>query len=136
MAGPFLAGQRLTAGQLNDATQKTLTSVEVGVAGALATGIGATEVNIPKLALGPVALVAGGLYHFDARVTLQQTVATDGFMMRLRRDTALTGTVVAEWLIYAVAATSGNVFFAWDDFISTIAEPTVNYFVSFKRDAR
>ena len=29
LPGPFLAGQRLTAGQLNDATQKTITSIDI-----------------------------------------------------------------------------------------------------------
>lgn len=133
MANPFLAGQRLTAGQLNDATEKTLKSIEMGQAGTLAVTAGTTELNVPKLALGPAALVNGGLYHWDVRMTLQMSVGTDEFDMIIRRNTALTGPVVSDWVIYRSNNTAGFLFVTWDDFPSAALDPAVNYFTSFQR---
>lgn len=130
---PFLAGQRLAAGQLNDAVEKTLDSVEVGVAGAIATTAGTTELNITQMAIGPVALVAGGLYRWDIRLTLQATVATDTYRFRIRRDTALTGTVVTDWSIPAANTTGVTAFVSWDNYISSVVDPAVSYFASLTR---
>lgn len=130
---PFLAGQRLTAGQLNDAVEKTLDSAEVGVAGSIAVTSGTTELNIPQMAIGPVALVAGGLYRWDIRLTLQASVTTDTFRFRIRRDTALTGTVVTDWSLPAANTLGVTAFSSWDNFISSVADPTVSYFVSLTR---
>lgn len=135
LPGPFLAGQRLTAGQLNDATQKTLDSVQVGTAGVVVGGIGATETNVAQMRLGPVDLVAGGLYYFDVSLIFQQTVTTDEFTMRIRRDTALTGTLVSEWGLYVALTTAGTRRSLWKDFTSSVADPAVQFFCSFIRTA-
>lgn len=135
LPGPFLAGQRLTAGQLNDATQKTLDSVEVGTSGIINSGITTTETNIPKLAMGPIALVAGGLYQVKLRLILQQSVASDEFLCIVRRDTALTGTVVTEFFIGAPVTTAGFMMVEWDDFTSASDESGVPFYVSLKRSA-
>jgi hypothetical protein len=133
LPGPFLAGQRVTAGQLNDATQKTLKSIEVGISGVIATTSGTTELNVSQLALGPVDLVFGGLYQWFPRVTVQFSVGTDEYKMIIRRDTALTGPIVTDWVIYGPRHTGGYLFSSWDDFESSAVDPGVNYFVSFQR---
>jgi len=132
LPGPFLAGQRLTAGQLNDATQKMMKSIEVSTAGTINTGIGATEVNITKLALGPIPQVNGGLYRFDMRLVVQNTVGTDDFVISLRRDTALTGTLIRAWTIFAPQNVAVHLWEVWADVPATVTE-SVNYFVSAKR---
>lgn len=132
MANPFLAGQRLAAGQLNDATEKTLVSLEVGVAGALHAGITA-ETTITKMTPGPVSLVAGGLYSVGIKLLYAQTVGTNEFNLIIRRDTALTGPVVTDWVIPPPNATGTVLFSGWDDIISSIADPNVQYYVSLAR---
>lgn len=136
LPGPFLAGQRLTAGQLNDATQKTLDSVSVSVAGGIGTTSGTTELNIPRLALGPVPLVAGGLYRFQIRAILSVTNNLDAFSMIIRRDTALTGTVISEVLLGAKDPTAGYGFTVapWVDMPAVLTEPSVSFFFSLKRN--
>jgi hypothetical protein len=129
---PFLAGQRLTAGQLNDATQKTLKSIEVSTAGIINTTSGTTQLDIPKMALGPIPQVNGGLYQFNLHAIVQASVATDEFKMLVRRDTALTGTIIQEWTIFAAGITTARGVYPWDDFVASATED-VNYFVSLQR---
>ena len=133
MTAPFLAGQRVTAGQLNDAVQKTLQSIEVGIAGGIATTAGATELDIPELAVGPVDLVGGALYAWEIRLATTRTSATDLFNVIIRRDTPLTGTVISDWIIPAAPATTSYVFTAWDDMISAIDDPGVQFYTSIQR---
>jgi hypothetical protein len=135
LPGPFLAGQRLTAGQLNDATQKTLDSVSVTAAGSIGTTAGTTELNISRFALGPVPLVAGGLYQFEVRALFTNTVATDQFTMLIRRDTALTGALVGELLISPQPSVAGTAYemSTWSDLPSLLDENGVSFFFSLKR---
>lgn len=134
LPGPFLAGQRLTAGQLNDATQKTLQTVQVAQSGIIGTTSGTTELNLPKMAMGPFDLVAGGLYRVDVRLTLQYTTANNQeYNLLIRRDTPLTGTVVVDWVIYPAVNLSGFTFTAWAEFVSTIDDPGVQLYASVQR---
>lgn len=137
LPGPFLAGQRLTAGQLNDATQKTLDSVTVTFEGIMVTTVGAAEIDIPRLALGPVPLVAGGLYRFGIRLILTNTVETDEFTCLIRRDTALTGTIVGEVACSPKESALGKAFdtVVWSDLPAIVSESGVNFFFSLKRFA-
>jgi hypothetical protein len=133
MTGPFLAGQRLTAGQLNDATQKTLDEVEISTAGALQTTSGTTELNITKLVLGPVDLVAGGLYSLEPQLILNNSVATDEFLFKVRKNTPLTGTLIAEMSIWRPNTTLGYSFVTYDDFASAADDPAVTLYCSLVR---
>jgi len=132
---PFLAGQRLTAGQLNDAVEKTLDDASIAVAGGLGTTSGATELNIAKLALGPVSVNTANLYSLQARIICSQSAATDEFLMRIRRDTALTGALVAEFNMYAPGTTNGFLFTSWSDFVPAVNNTAVSYYFSFLRFA-
>lgn len=131
-AGPFLPGQKLKAGQLNDATQKTVDSLAVGISGAIVSGI-TTETNIPQLALGPVDLAAGGLYSFNPSLILQNSVSTDEFAFRVRRDTPVTGTLVAELEIFRPLHTLGYEFesYALASFLAT--ESNISFYCSLAR---
>lgn len=134
MADPFLAGQRVTAGQLNEATRKVVKSIELGVAGIVATTSGTTELNIPKLAVGPVDLVAGALYQWNVRQTLQYVTAnTQEYNMIIRKNTALTGTIISDWVIYNQVNTAGFLFTSWDQFTQSTNESAVTFYVSFQR---
>lgn len=130
--GPFLSGQILTAGALNDATQKTIKSIEVGVAGTLYTTSGTTELNLPRFAMSSLQLVNGGLYELMTHLELQNSVATDRYNLILRHTTALTGTLVSDWVIPAAVGTTQYVYVNWDDIISA-ADQTLNYFLSVQR---
>ena len=130
---PFLAGQRLTAGQLNDAVEKTLDSVDVAIAGVLATTSGTTELNVSQFALGPVAVDTANLYKLAVRIIGSQTVATDEFFCRIRRDTPVTGTLIAEWVMYAPGTTAGFLFTSFADFVPSADNPAINYYLSVAR---
>lgn len=130
--GPFLAGQRLTAGQLNDATQKTILSVEVGNSGTLYTTSSTTELNMPKFAMSGLQLVNGGLYELAVHLFLQNSVGTDTYNLIVRHTTALSGALVTDWVIPAPAKTTQYDFSTWDDIVSA-ADVTRNYFFSVQR---
>lgn len=130
--GPFLAGQILTAGQLNDATQKTIKSVEVGNSGTLYTTSSTTELNMPKFAMSGLQLVNGGLYEIAARLEVQKSAATDTYNVIVRHTTALSGTLVTDWVIWSAVNTSQYTWLANDDIVSA-ADQTLNYFVSIQR---
>lgn len=132
---PFLAGQRITAGQLNDAVEKTLESVEVGIAGIVATTSGTTELDVSQLAMGPVSVTTANLYRNSIRLIGSQSVATDEFFCRIRRDTPVTGALVTEWVMYAPGTTNGFLFSSWSDFIPAVSNTAVNYYLSVARFA-
>src|SRR5690606_16888961 len=114
--GPFLAGQRVRANQINEAVRRCLQSVEAVISGTIASGIGGTETNITDLAVGPVDLVSGALYRFDLRATLQNSVGTDEFALRIRRDTPVTGPLISEAIAYGPRHTGGYSFVTWREF--------------------
>lgn len=129
LPGPFLAGQRLTAGQLNDATQKTLASVDVNIEGVILDNVTTTETTITQLTLGPFDQVTGGLYTVETRVIIQQTDATDEFLLNMRKNTPLTGDIVASWNMWRLVANDkADLFHAYADFPGTADESVTYYF--------
>lgn len=139
LPGPFLAGQRLTAGQLNDATQKTMASVDVNnspPSTPLVTGVTTTETTITQFTLGPFEQVNGGLYVVDTRVIFEQTVATDEFLLIMRKNTPLTGTIIANWNMWTVPAGGlAQLFTGWADFAAAANESVTYYFSVIRRPA-
>lgn len=136
LPGPFSPGQRLTAGQLNDATQKTIASVDVNVPspGNISGNVTNVEIDIPRLALGPFDQVAGALYNVHMRTILQQTDDTSEFFIIMRKNTPLTGDIIASWDVWKPpAANSGFLFTGWADFPATIDESGVSYYFSMVR---
>lgn len=132
LPGPFLAGQKLTAGQLNDATQKTIQSIDVNIAGTpLVSPVTTTETTITQFTLGPFDQVAGALYRVNVRAIVQQTIATDEFFMIMRKNTPLTGPIVAGWDMFKlILLNSGFWFNGSADIPATVDESGVTYYFS------
>lgn len=131
LPGPFLAGQILTAGELNDATQKTITSVDVNTSSPLVTGVTNVETTITQFTLGPIDQVAGALYRINMRTYIQQSSHFDEFLMFMRKDTPLTGTIVASWDMFKLPVdNAGFWFLGWADIPATIDESGVTYYFS------
>jgi hypothetical protein len=74
-----------------------LVGKRVTAAGVIHAAVGGTEVNITKLA-ATAAIITGSYYRLRARVYVSAPSATssDDYFVRIRRTTALTGTVVAD----------------------------------------
>lgn len=74
-----------------------------GLAGTLSATVyttsGTTELNIPKLALLTVPVVAGRAYLFNAYLYVNPSVANSDYWFRVRTSTALTGTEIVRWNI-------------------------------------
>lgn len=135
LPGPFLAGQRLTAGQLNDATQKTIASKDVNIIGTLVSGVTTTETTITQFTLGPFDQVAGALYRVSVRAIIQVDPTTNDaeFRMIMRKNTALTGTIIADWNMWRPPFSgAGFLSLPWADFPS-VADETVTYYFSVVR---
>lgn len=137
LPGPFLSGQYVTAGQLNDATQKTIASVDVNILGQIAGPITTTETTITQFTLGPFDQVAGALYQVQMRAIVQQTdVVLTEFFMIMRKDTPLTGTIVANWNMWRPPApNAGFLFLGWADFPAVADEAGVTYYFSAVRSS-
>lgn len=133
LPGPFLAGQKLTGGQLNDATQKTITSVDVNVTGAIVSGVNTTETTITQFTLGPFDQVNGALYQVNVRPIIEVTNADSEFRMIMRKNTALTGTVIADWNMWRLPyAGFAQLRTLWADF-PAVADESVTYYFSVVR---
>lgn len=136
LPGPFLSGQKLTAGQLNDATQKTITSVEVNVSGNISGTVNTVETTIDRLTLGPMDQVAGALYKVHTRLIMQVSNADSEFFIIMRKNTPLTGDIVASWDVWRPPfADFAFLFTGWADFPAVVDESGVIYYFSMVRSA-
>jgi hypothetical protein len=72
--------------------------------GFINTGIAGTEVNVAKVAIENYRATAGHFYMLSANIfwNFATVVAGDSYVVRVRRDTALSGTIIAEWVIRPV----------------------------------
>jgi len=70
---------------------------QVGIQG---TTVGTTELNFPKLAIENYRVKQNGWYIFWVRLSAQFGAAGDSFVIRVRKDTALSGTILSsfEWI--------------------------------------
>lgn len=76
--------------------QITLAGRILGQAGQVHANVGATEVNITKLAIENYKFTANHFYMFNWRIFLQEPTADNDFLIRIRKDTALTGGIMVE----------------------------------------
>lgn len=121
-------------------TVNTLNTRNIGgriaaTAGVINAGIAATEVNIAKLAITPVVVVSGRGYVHCVTIDGQFTVANDSFVIRIRKDTALSGTVVASSSV--IVQVSGfthqkTMILPW---IAPSSDASADFFVSLQRVA-
>jgi hypothetical protein len=75
------------------ATFKLLDAVQTDVA-VNTTTVGAAELSLPRLVSASVALDSGKLYRTDFQLVTTRTVIADEYEIRVRKDTALTGTLL------------------------------------------
>lgn len=95
----------------------------------------AVESDITYLASQrPVVVHAGHMYEFFARTTSQQSVATDIFQWRVRRDTAVTGTELG-FQRFSNGVTTGSWATSWSSIFEATADDSFNIFWSFIRVA-
>lgn len=66
-------------------------------AGTLHTGIVGTETNITKLALENSLVQGNRFYTLNVNLYTNISAADNSFLIRVRKDTALSGTVLAAW---------------------------------------
>lgn len=136
LPGPFRPGQWLTAGQLNDATQKTIVSVDVNYNGNISGTINTVETTIDRLTLGPMDQVAGALYKVHTRLIMQVDNDDSEFFIIMRKNTPLTGDIVASWNVWRPPwANFAFLFTGWADFPAVVDEAGVIYYFSMVRSA-
>lgn len=66
-------------------------------AGFINSAIAGTETNISKIGISGVKLVSGRFYMLNVHMYANFSVAGDSFTVRVRRDTAVSGTIIAEF---------------------------------------
>ncbi len=132
----FLAGEVLTAGELNAALtavdQELVDSIVTNVAATQVTS-GTTELTLTRLQMPSLAVDSTQLYRTDLAIVSTRTVATDEFAFRIRETTAGSGTIVGEVIMWGDATASrqlrGSIF--W----SPTATATATYHMSVVRNA-
>lgn len=87
---------------------ETVDAVDIGFGGTLYTTSGSTELDIGRLANVNVGLISGQFYRNDIYLITTRTTAADEFLVRLRQGTPVSGTLLAEEIIYGEASTSGQ----------------------------
>lgn len=110
----------------------TLDSSEVSTVGAINSTITTTETNITKMASGLVTVTAGDLIGFDIKAILQNSIASDEFYLRIRKGTAVSGTLVQQITVYRPNHTAGYQLTTWIDWPCSATE-TTNFYVSLVR---
>lgn len=72
----------------------------VTAAGVINTTSGTTELDIPKLAIENWTVTNTAWYILNLKLSAQMSAGNDSYLVRVRKDTALSGTVIAqfEWI--------------------------------------
>lgn len=138
MVGQLVPGERVyllevppaglyITGRMNG-DERWLDGAVVDTAGNLVTTSGATESNITELSLTVPSWRVGHVYIVEVQMLMAFSVATDGFQVTLRRDTALTGTTLAI-ANFVNLATQHTPLIAWP-LRPTLNEQAVDLFIS------
>jgi hypothetical protein len=109
MVGQLIGGERVYVIEVPPAGQyvvgrmfgneRWLDAAVVDTTGTLATTSAGTELNVSYFALTVPGWQSGKVYMCEAQLSLSFSVVTDTFAVRIRRDTALTGDLLAEAFI-------------------------------------
>jgi hypothetical protein len=86
---------------------EVIDAVDIGF-GVTSTTSAAAELDIGRLANVNVPLVNGQFYRNDVYLITTRTTASDEFVVRLRQGTPVSGTLLAEQIIYGEVNTSGQ----------------------------
>lgn len=119
---------------LTRGTRRQLAGRTVTQAGVIHSGIAGTEVNITKAALENIN--AGvGLFMLGIRLSAQFTAGGMSFTVRVRKDTALSGTVITDFPILSqVAGFTQEVYFEFPFFLG-VADVDLDLYLSVNRAA-
>jgi hypothetical protein len=116
----------------------TIGSRTVSTAGIIQTTSGTTELNITKLALENTRTESGTWYVLNLNLTYNHaTVAAgDSYLVRIRKDTALSGTTLAEFIVRPESADTfdGSKTFA-QPWLSGGQDTDADFYVSIQRVA-
>lgn len=113
------------------------------LSGRILSGVGAqyaittnVETNLAKLALPGVKITAGRVYEFKVNlvVNINVSIATS-FLVRVRRDVALTGPILAEWPWPTGTTPVDDSRTLAQEWLATTTAPAVPLFVSVVRTA-
>jgi len=112
------------------------------IAGRIATGAGfinsaiaGTETNIAKIAIENYRVTSGRFYVLNVNMYANFSIVDDSFIVRVRKDTAVSGTIVAEWpWIVDVAGYDDARSFS-QPYKATANDTDADYYVSVQRAA-
>lgn len=124
------AGLYITGRMIGE--ERWLDGAIVDTTGSLGVTVGAAELDIPNFKVTVPAWQPSKVYMLEVQLSLTFSVATDTFGIRIRRDTALTGTLIAEQ--FAGSAVVDGSLFAWP-LRPTSSERSVKLFLSVIRAA-
>ena len=142
MVGQLIPGERVYVMQVPPAGQyivgrmigeeRWLDAAQVDTTGTLVTTAGGVESNISNLALTVPNWTPSLVYQLVVQLSLSYSVITDTFAVRIRRDTAVTGTLLAEGFISDMGL--GHPLVSWP-LRPTATERNIPLFVSVIRAA-
>lgn len=120
---------------VNTLNMRSLGGRIVTTVGTIHTGITTTETNITKLAFENSSITVGRVYIFNLLLSAQFSAANDSFAVRIRKDTALSGTVLANtaWITQVSGFTHDRpIAVPW---IATGSDADADFYVSLQRVA-
>lgn len=103
--------------------------------GAQYSGIASVETHLAKLATPGVKITGGRVYEFKVALLANFTAAGNSFTIRVRRDTPLTGPVVAEWSWQSGTAGFDDARTFTQEWVAPATAPAVPFFVTAVRAA-
>lgn len=124
---------RLGAGWVTTSAQ--LAGRIAASASSLGVTSGTTELNLPKLAITGARTRNTNVYMLSLTMSATMSAANDSFTVRVRKDTALSGTVLATWSwITQVASYTHSKTFTWP-WKATADNASTNFYISIQRAA-
>lgn len=120
---------------VNTLNMRSLGGRIVTTVGVINSGISTTETNITKLAFENSAITIGRVYVFNLFLSAQFSAGNDSFAVRIRKDTALSGTilVVSAWISQVAGFTHER--FISVPWIATGTDADADFYVSVQRAA-
>lgn len=104
-------------------------------AGVITGGVTTTETNIPRLAFENSVIQSARVYLFNVTLSAQFSIGSDSFTIRIRKDTALSGTVIAStaWISQVAGFTHDRTFvIPW---VAPAGDADADFYVSIQRIA-
>lgn len=109
--------------------------IDTNVPATTQTTVGAAELDLPRLGFPSAQLRANQLFELRLELITTQTTITDEFEFLLRRDTALTGTILGSTISWARVGTAGQWAPKASIWFKPVTTGVANLFVSVRRNA-